>query len=88
MSTTRPLSEILPPEMKELRVRPLFTLLLDVAPARARVVGPIGVVAEVAPRCTTTSFVNTPGGSNATICVSLQLLTVASLPPSQTLLLP
>ena len=33
MSTTRPLSEILPPEMTELKVRPLFTLLLDVAPA-------------------------------------------------------
>ncbi len=33
MSTTRPLSEILPPEMKALNVRTLFTLLLDVAPA-------------------------------------------------------
>jgi hypothetical protein len=31
--TTRPLSEILPPEMKELRSRPLFALLLDVQPA-------------------------------------------------------
>ena len=28
----RPLSEILPKEMTELRVRPIFTLLLDVAP--------------------------------------------------------
>ena len=33
MSTTRPLSEILPPEMRELRLTPLFILLLDVAPA-------------------------------------------------------
>ena len=33
MATTRPLSEILPKEMTELRVRPLFTLLLDVAAA-------------------------------------------------------
>ncbi len=32
MATTRPLSEILPKEMTELKVRPLFTLLLDVAP--------------------------------------------------------
>ena len=32
MASTRPLSEILPKEMTELRVRPLFTLLLDVAP--------------------------------------------------------
>ncbi len=32
MATTRPLSEILPKEMTELRTRPLFTLLLDVAP--------------------------------------------------------
>ena len=32
MATTRPLSEILPKEMTELRVRPIFTLLLDVAP--------------------------------------------------------
>ena len=32
MTTTRPLSEILPKEMTELKVRPLFTLLLDVAP--------------------------------------------------------
>ncbi len=33
MPATRPLSEILPPEMKELRPQPLFILLLDVAPA-------------------------------------------------------
>jgi len=33
VSTARPLSEILPPEMKELRLRPLFILLLDVQPA-------------------------------------------------------
>src|SRR5271163_835031 len=32
VATTRPLSEILPKEMTELKVRPLFTLLLDVAP--------------------------------------------------------
>lgn len=32
MVSTRPLSEILPKEMTELRVRPLFTLLLAVAP--------------------------------------------------------
>ena len=32
MAATRPLSEILPKEMTELRVRPLFTLLLDVQP--------------------------------------------------------
>jgi hypothetical protein len=32
VATTRPLSEILPKEMTELRTRPLFTLLLDVAP--------------------------------------------------------
>jgi len=32
VATTRPLSEILPKEMTELRVRPLFTLLLAVAP--------------------------------------------------------
>jgi len=32
VATTRPLSEILPKEMTELRMRPLFTLLLDVAP--------------------------------------------------------
>jgi hypothetical protein len=32
VTTTRPLSEILPKEMTELKVRPLFTLLLDVAP--------------------------------------------------------
>jgi len=32
VSTTRPLSEILPKEMTELKVRPLFTLLLAVAP--------------------------------------------------------
>ena len=32
MAATRPLSEILPKEMTELKVRPLFTLLLDVAP--------------------------------------------------------
>ena len=32
MAATRPLSEILPKEMTELRTRPLFTLLLDVAP--------------------------------------------------------
>jgi hypothetical protein len=30
--SNRPLSEILPPEMRELRLRPLFILLLDVAP--------------------------------------------------------
>ena len=33
MATTRPLSEILPKEMTELRVRPIFTLLLEVQPA-------------------------------------------------------
>ena len=33
MSTARSLSEILPKEMTELRVRPLFILLLDVQPA-------------------------------------------------------
>ena len=33
MATTRPLSEILPKEMTELKVRPLFTLLLEVQPA-------------------------------------------------------
>jgi hypothetical protein len=33
MATTRPLAEILPREMAELRYRPLFTLLLDVQPA-------------------------------------------------------
>jgi hypothetical protein len=33
VATTRPLSEILPKEMTELRVRPIFTLLLDVQPA-------------------------------------------------------
>ena len=32
MAATRPLSEILPKEMNELRMRPLFTLLLAVAP--------------------------------------------------------
>ena len=32
MTATRPLSEILPKEMNELRVKPLFTLLLAVAP--------------------------------------------------------
>ena len=32
MATTRPLSEILPKEMTELKVRPIFTLLLDVQP--------------------------------------------------------
>ena len=32
MASTRPLSEILPKEMNELRVKPLFTLLLAVAP--------------------------------------------------------
>ena len=30
MATTRPLSEILPKEMTELKVRPIFTLLLEV----------------------------------------------------------
>jgi hypothetical protein len=30
VATTRPLSEILPKEMTELRVRPIFTLLLEV----------------------------------------------------------
>jgi hypothetical protein len=33
MTTTRPLSEILPKEMTELRYEPLFTLLLEVQPA-------------------------------------------------------
>ena len=33
MTTTRSLSEILPKEMTELRVRPLFVLLLEVQPA-------------------------------------------------------
>ena len=33
MATERPLSEILPAEMRELRVRPLFILLLAVQPA-------------------------------------------------------
>ena len=33
MATTRPLSEILPKEMTELKVRPIFTLLLEVQPA-------------------------------------------------------
>jgi hypothetical protein len=33
VATTRSLSEILPKEMTELRVRPLFILLLDVQPA-------------------------------------------------------
>ena len=33
VTTTRPLSEILPKEMTELRVRPLFVMLLDVQPA-------------------------------------------------------
>ena len=33
MTTTRSLSEILPKEMTELRVRPLFIMLLDVQPA-------------------------------------------------------
>jgi hypothetical protein len=33
VATTRPLSEILPKEMTELKVRPIFTLLLDVQPA-------------------------------------------------------
>jgi hypothetical protein len=33
VATTRPLSEILPKEMTELKVRPLFTLLLAVDPA-------------------------------------------------------
>ena len=33
MAAARPLSEILPKEMTELRVRPLFILLLDVQPA-------------------------------------------------------
>jgi hypothetical protein len=33
VATTRPLSEILPKEMTELRVRPIFTLLLEVQPA-------------------------------------------------------
>ena len=32
MAETRPLSEILPKEMNELKVKPLFTLLLAVAP--------------------------------------------------------
>ena len=32
MTSARPLSEILPTEMAELRVRPLFVLLADVAP--------------------------------------------------------
>ena len=32
MTSARPLSEILPTEMRELRVRPLFVLLADVAP--------------------------------------------------------
>jgi hypothetical protein len=32
VASTRPLSEILPKEMNELRVKPLFTLLLAVAP--------------------------------------------------------
>jgi hypothetical protein len=32
VTATRPLSEILPKEMNELRVKPLFTLLLAVAP--------------------------------------------------------
>lgn len=31
--TPRPLAEIVPPEMKEIRTRPLFALLLDVQPA-------------------------------------------------------
>ena len=33
VATTRPLSEILPKEMTELKVRPIFTLLLEVQPA-------------------------------------------------------
>lgn len=33
MTTTRPLAEMLPPEMTALRTRPLFALLLDVQPA-------------------------------------------------------
>ena len=32
MATTRPLSELLPKEMAELRARPLFSLLLEVQP--------------------------------------------------------
>jgi hypothetical protein len=32
VASARPLSEILPKEMTELKVRPIFTLLLDVAP--------------------------------------------------------
>jgi hypothetical protein len=32
VTSARPLSEILPTEMRELRVRPLFVLLADVAP--------------------------------------------------------
>ena len=32
MATTRPLSELLPKEMTELRVRPIFSLLLEVQP--------------------------------------------------------
>ena len=32
MATTRPLSELLPKEMTELRARPLFALLLEVQP--------------------------------------------------------
>jgi Protein of unknown function (DUF3237) len=33
VANTRPLSEILPKEMTELKVRPIFTLLLEVQPA-------------------------------------------------------
>ena len=32
MATTRPLSELLPKEMTELRAQPLFSLLLEVQP--------------------------------------------------------